>query len=213
MPAAELKQPSTCLGVSVSMMFAPFQVESSAIEWTGTCQAGNCKVCREEETRCRQQVCVNGEWTYKTAMEFSMAHRAEKGLLAATVLIGCCFLALLGVITTLFYMLQQQHKRLPNLQALSTARQEPFELQQVHPPQGTGAMPSSSPLSPRSNSSSLTERAAMPSAGGATLAAAGTGAGAILDFEGEQLVAAAYKSMYININRNVCKYKYVYYII
>ena len=88
------------------MMFAPVQVESSAIEWTGTCQAGNCKVCREEETRCGQQVCVNGEWTYKTAMEFSMAHRGEKGLLAATVLIGCCFLALLGVITTVFYMLQ-----------------------------------------------------------------------------------------------------------
>jgi hypothetical protein len=107
MPVACLKQPGTCLGVSASLMFAPFQVESSAIEWTGTCQAGNCKVCREEETRCgQQQVCVNGEWTYKTAMEFSMAHRGEKSLLAATVLIGCCFLALLGVIATVFYMLQ-----------------------------------------------------------------------------------------------------------
>jgi len=72
-----------------------------------------------------------------------MAHRGEKSLLAATVLIGCCFLALLGVITTV-YMLQQQHKTLANLQALSTARQEPGHSaearlqvgpQQVHPPQ------------------------------------------------------------------------------
>jgi hypothetical protein len=68
-----------------------------------------------------------------------------------------------------------QHKKLPNLQALSTARQEPVELQQVQPPQGTGAMSTSSQLTPRSNSSSLTERAAMPSAGGATLSRPGSG--------------------------------------
>ena len=61
------------------------------------------------------------------------------------------------------------------------------------PLQGTGATSSSSHLSPRSNSLTLMERAAMPSAGGATLAAADAGAGANL--EAAQLVAATYRCM------------------
>ena len=91
--------------------FYRFDVASPAIEWEGFCQEGVCKACHEHDgelprMRCtrgyeggRAQVCVNGEWTLTPlTKEFSMATRVEKVLIAITVIIGCCFFALLGVL-------------------------------------------------------------------------------------------------------------------
>lgn len=93
-------------GFYFSDAFYVFDINSPAVEWGGACQEGDCKACKDTDTRCdsrrdggRPQICVNGEWTLSTqTMAFSMAKSVESWLIAIAVIICCCFLALLGVL-------------------------------------------------------------------------------------------------------------------
>ena len=86
--------------------FYKLRVHSPAIEWAGSCQEGSCQVCREGvEISCGdrpRRYCVNGEWTYQ--QWHGPAKKAEVFLIAACTLLGCCFLALLGVIAAIMML-------------------------------------------------------------------------------------------------------------
>ena len=91
--------------------FYDFFVPSSAFEWQGSCREGSCKVCAEGAAmQCNHngqagaqshtRYCVNGEWSYQSSSHISQSS-AEAFLIAACTLLGCCFLALLGVIAAI----------------------------------------------------------------------------------------------------------------
>ena len=92
-----------------------FKFDSFPWEWVGNCQSGDCKACFEGETRCpapeehvgysvhgaaNPQICAGGEWVSTAA--FNQQEPAlnvqSRALITIAVMIGVCFLALLGVI-------------------------------------------------------------------------------------------------------------------
>jgi hypothetical protein len=80
--------------------FYEFYVESPPVEWYGSCHWGSCQVCDEGDTSCDgRRSCVNGEWrmTGHSVLHFS-EQKMDAFLFTACTLLGCCFLALLGII-------------------------------------------------------------------------------------------------------------------
>ena len=86
-----------------------FNVRSPAIEWYGSCHAGDCKVCSDGDTRCGgfegsetgvSQVCMNGEWHREISWEKHKASalQADSALIAISVMLAFCLLALLGAV-------------------------------------------------------------------------------------------------------------------
>lgn len=83
-----------------STAFYEFDVESPAIEWYGSCHGGSCKVCDEGDGSCNgRRSCVNGEWRMTGhSVLHSSEQKMDAFLFTACTLLGCCFLALLGII-------------------------------------------------------------------------------------------------------------------
>jgi hypothetical protein len=93
-----------------SATYYKFIVDSSSMEWSGTCQSGNCKACFEGQTRCayersklpqaNAQICAEGEWVSTAAynQQKPALNVQSRALIAIAVMVGVCFLALLGVI-------------------------------------------------------------------------------------------------------------------
>ena len=86
-----------------------FYVRSPAIEWYGSCHAGDCKVCSDGDTRCGgfegsetgvSQVCMNGEWHREISWEKHKASalQADSALIAISVMLAFCLLVLLGAV-------------------------------------------------------------------------------------------------------------------
>ena len=62
------------------------------------CAEGAAMQCNHSHTR----YCVNGEWSYQSLSSSHISQSsAEAFLIAACTLLGCCFLALLGVIAAI----------------------------------------------------------------------------------------------------------------
>ena len=82
-------------------------VHSPAVEWNGSCLQGSCNVCTEgDEMFCGddrpRRYCVDAEWTHQ--QWHGAARKAEIFLIATCTLLGCCFLALLGVIAAVMML-------------------------------------------------------------------------------------------------------------
>ena len=87
--------------------FYKLLVYSPAVEWAGSCLQGSCNVCREgNEMSCGgdrpRRYCVDAEWTHQ--QWHGAARKAEIFLIATCTLLGCCFLALLGVIAAVMML-------------------------------------------------------------------------------------------------------------
>ena len=97
-----------------------FKVDSSPVEWLGYCQSGNCKACAEGEKRCHAgnrdstnvlpvanpQTCSGGEWVSTAAFnrQEPVLNVQSRALIAIAVMVGVCFLALLGVIVAVIIL-------------------------------------------------------------------------------------------------------------